>query len=361
MNIAINAVLYHDKPRGVGSYFDTLMEEIALLDESNKYFIFYGKWMDYEFVKIKKANIKLVPLKIPRNKYLRNIYLIFIFPFIIKKYHPDLLHNIDSTPVVFKTCPIVSTIHDISEFYQKDKYGRFRSFVRRTYVKNEACKSDTVITVSEFSKESICSKLHLKEDKVRVIYNSFKCPSNNTTTHLKRHDVILFVGELEKTKNVEVIIKALSLIEKRFVLVLSGKFGNDYPSLTKLAKEYNVEDRVVFKGYVSKDELENLYDSSFAFVFPSKFEGFGIPIIEAMSHGLPVISSNSTCLPEVGGDAAIYFSPDDFVKLAEGIESLINDENLYFEMVEKGKKRMALFSPQKMAEQTLNVYEQFKN
>lgn len=356
MRIAINAVLSYEKPRGVGVYFDSYIANLVAKDDQNEYFIFFGEWMDYGFRKIEKANVHLVPLSIKRGMIARNLYLTFRFPFLLKKYKIDFLHNIDTTPVVFKTTPIVSTIHDLSEFFLPEKYGKLRAWIRRLYVRGEIRKSDVIMTPSLYSKNSIVKIGRKKEESVVVVHNSVALEIKENPHRPASRD-LLFVGEIEKTKNIEAIVKALPLLPEEFRLVVAGKPGNDFDDLSKLIEEKKLKNRVDLKGYVSLEELSRLYDESWLFVFPSLFEGFGIPLIEAMARSLPVVSSNSTCLPEVGGDACLYFDPSKPEELADKVLAIANDESLYQDLIKKGRARVGEFTQEKMSDEILAVYQ----
>ena len=359
MKIAINAILFHNKPRGVGNYFNTLMKELLAVEDDNEYYVFYGPWMnEYSFTKLESPRYHLVSCNIPRGKILRNLYLLLFFPFKVKKYKVDLLHNIDTTPVIFRTCKIISTIHDLAEFVQREKYGKIQGFCRRLYVKIQAKKSDSIITVSEYSKQMIHDILKVDSNRIFVVYNSF---SKSITKPLEKKNVFLSVGEIERSKNFGTLIKAFDkLNNKDYQLTIVGREGNDYQEVLKIKEESVNKENINLLGYVSTEELKNIYGTAKVFVFPSKFEGFGIPLIEAMAYSLPVICSNASCLPEVGGDAALYFDPNNVDDLAELMKKVIEDDSLMEAMIKKGHQQLDKFKPELSAKDTLNVYKNTK-
>ncbi len=360
MKIAINAILFHSKPRGVGNYFNTLMSELLKKEDDNEYYVFYGPWMnEYSFTKLQSPKLHLICLNIPRGKILRNLYLLLFFPFKVKKYKVDFLHNIDTTPVIFKTTKIISTIHDLAEFVQREKYGKIQGMARRMYVKLQAKKSDSIITVSEYSKKMIHQILKINEDRIFVVYNSF---SKNISKPSNKVNMFLSVGEIERSKNFGTLIKAFDKFNnKDYKLTIVGREGNDYQEVLQAKNNALNKDNINLLGYVSGEELKNLYATSKVFVFPSKFEGFGIPLIEAMAYSLPVICSNASCLPEVGGDAPIYFDPNNVDELKEKMEQVINDHSLMEEMIKKGYKQLENFKPELSAAKTLIVYKKTAN
>ncbi|WP_434640813.1 glycosyltransferase family 1 protein [Thermoanaerobacterium thermosaccharolyticum] len=368
MNIVINAILYHDKPRGVGTYLNNLLKELSIIDDENNYFIYYGSWMEnYDFLKIKKNNFYFIKVSILRNKIIRNLYQLLIFPFAILKYKPDIVHIPDTSPVLIKTCKTISTIHDIAEFIYPEKYSKLQAFARRLIVKLQVKFSNKIITVSEFSRNMIIKKLNVDKNKIITIYNGVNLNrfyhverfNIGKKFNIKRDEYLLFVGEIERTKNISTIIEALNILRSKnnFKLVISGKKGNDYNFIMSKIDNYKLNDRVIITGYVSETDLLELYSNCFAFIFPSLFEGFGIPIIEAMACGAPVISSNSSSLFEIGGDAVLFFDPNNPNELVEKINTLLFNNNVRNNLIKNGYKKIKHFNWQKSAEETLTVYK----
>lgn len=366
MRIVINAILYNERPRGVGVYINNLIEELSHIDNINEYYIYYGKWMnEYDFTKINKKNFKLIKSNAPRNKILRNIYQLFIFPFSAMKLKADIIHIPDTSPVLFKTAKIVSTIHDLAEFVYPEKYSTIQALMRRIIVKTQIKFSDKIITVSKYSRDNIINIMEIKKEKITTIYNGvnlekfYKVNSKIILDKLKleKEKYILFVGEIERTKNVKIIIDSYKKLENKedYKIVICGKAGNDYDNIKTLINE-DIKKNIVFTGYVSDEELRELYSNAFAFVFPSLFEGFGLPILEALSCETPVISSNKTSLPEVGGEAILTFDPLNDLELVDMIKR-IEDENLRRKMKRLGIERLKNFSWEECSKHTKDIYE----
>ncbi|KYC63717.1 glycosyltransferase family 4 protein [Heyndrickxia coagulans] len=369
MNVVINAVLYHERPRGVGRYLNNLLKKMSEIDKENSFYIYYAPWMSkYEFLKIRSKNFHFICLKrIPRNKILRNFYQTFLFPLIILKNKPDVLHIPDTSPILFTTCKTVSTIHDLAEFHFPEKYSKLQSFVRKLTVKLQSRMSHSIITISSYSKKDLINILGLNPNKIKVILNgvdterfSFK-RNFLSTLNLTRQNYILYVGELERSKNVPVLLKAYSALDKKtkkkYSLVLAGRKGNDLETIEKIINKNNLDDSVIILDYVTDDELISLYKGSKCFVFPSLFEGFGLPLLEAMSCGSLVLSSNSSSLPEVGGDCVLYFDPSSPRDLKLKLEEIIEmDEELVNNYKKKGIERASKFTWDECARKTLNCY-----
>lgn len=370
MKVIINAILSYENPRGVGVYIDNIIKNLVENNKQNQYVVYYGKWMynGYNFTKLKHDNLQLIEVDIRNNKITRNLYQLIKFPFMILKHKPDLLHIPDTSPVLFKTTKIVSTIHDLAEFDCKEKYSNIQVFFRRLIVKLQAKYSDKIITVSEYSKNSMIKNIGVESSKIKVVYNGVdidKFKPVNTSRILLQYGIIkdkyiLFVGEIEKTKNVGSIIKCLKKINSEYKYVVCGRRGNDFKEVENVVSEFKMKDRVIFTDYVSSEGLLELYSNAFCFVFPSSFEGFGLPLLEAMSMGIPVISSNKSCLPEVGGDSVLYFNPDNYSEFYEVFNKLNSDSSFRKDLILSGYRQIKKFNWIEATKKIEDVYNSLK-
>ena len=312
---------------------------------------------NYEFLSINQSNFHFIELDIKNNVFYRNLYLAINLPLKCKKLKPDVFFLVDTQAIFLKPCKLVSTIHDLAEFVVPEKYSRMRAFIRRCIVRNQIKKSDHIITVSQYSKNDICSRFGVEKEKVTVVYNSVEEPKINELQ--EPDDYILYVSEIERAKNLRTLIRSYVLlpgkIKSKYKLFVVGKKGNDYENVVQLIKDNEIEDRVHFFGFVSDDELKELYSKAYCFVFPSLFEGFGLPVLEAMAKGTPVICSNSSSIPEVGGSAVLTFDPLDENELMNQIVKLINDNSLRESMIFNGLERAKLFNKTNAARNTLRI------
>ncbi len=360
MKIAVNAVLAYEQPRGVGNYLNVLLPAIAEIDKENEYCIYYGKWMKaYSFTGIKQSNFKLIELDIENSQIHRNLFLAIKLPNMVKRFGADIYWVPDSQATLYKPCRMISTIHDLAEYVIPEKYSKKTAFIRRTYVRHQIRISDHIITVSEYSKDEIRKRFGLPDNRVSVVYNALAKKSNEWKTEEKSEDYILFVSEVERAKNLGVLIEAYASLNdelrKRFELKVVGKKGNNFEEVQGLIRQLGIEDRISFYGYLSDIELDEMYKKATVFVFPSVFEGFGYPVLEAMARGVPVICSNVSSIPEVGGDAVRSFNPYDSTQLVEQLVSVLEDDGLRRNMIEEGLKRSKMFSSDKMAVETVRV------
>ncbi|PIZ63810.1 hypothetical protein COY16_01010 [Candidatus Roizmanbacteria bacterium CG_4_10_14_0_2_um_filter_39_13] len=262
--------------------------------------------------------------------------------------------------------PVIVTIHDLSyvkypkEFLKKDLYKL------NNWTKYSVMKALKIIAVSKTTKKDILNTFQLSEEDVTVVYNGFSrtnISSNISNDVLIQYKLnpkkyLLYVGTLQPRKNVPTLIEAFKEFRKQqseFKLVLVGKKGWLFDKIYAKVKELNLEEHVIFTGFETDEALTTLYKNAFCFVLPSFYEGFGIPILEAMSAGCPVVTSHASSLPEIGGEACLYFDPNDKNDLLEKLEKLTSDSKLYSTLITEGKKRVKEFSWSKCAEETLSL------
>lgn len=361
MNIVVNAVLAYEQPRGVGTHINNVLIGLSEIDEDNEYYIYYGKWMKkYSFLNINRPNFHFIELDISRSIISRNWYLAVKLPIDCKKYNPDILYVLDTQAILVKPCRIVSTIHDLAEFECKYKYSKLQGAIRRCIVRHQIKLSDQLITVSQYSKDDILRRFNknISGDNIHVIYNTYDGVCDGIAdNHPDKY--ILFVSEVERAKNLKTLLQAYNIlpaeIKGEYSVKVVGKHGNDYDECVDYVNENKLESKVEFYGYVDNSRLDFMYKKAYVFVFPSLFEGFGIPVIEAMGRGVPVICSNSSSLPEVGDTAALFFNPMDYNELADCLIRVINNENLRSSMINKGLERARFFASENMAEKTYKV------
>ena len=266
------------------------------------------------------------------------------------------------------------TLHDIIYLEKTDfkgtAYQNFGNLYRKFVVPKIVDKSKLIITVSNYEREVILNRLNLPEDKVKVIYNAVS-PKFNTSylpeqlNHFRKEhhlpgDFILFLGNTAPKKNTinvikayveykEVIPEGLPLVildyDKKLVFELLAKLGK-----SKFEKDF------IFPGYIASEEMPLLYNISRLFLYPSLRESFGLPLLEAMACGVPVITSNTSSMPEIASDAALFVDPLDYHQIKERIIAVLNDKELESQLKEKGLKRAENFTWKSSAEQLLSVY-----
>jgi len=265
---------------------------------------------------------------------------------------------------------VITTIHDLTYILYPDTMDEKNLKILKNNMNLTIKRADYIITVSESSKNDIVKHVGINENKIQVIYPGidevYKKALNTEDISVvkKKYNIdgkyLLYLGTLEPRKNIETIIKAYNCLKKSdkedIKLVLAGKKGWLYDSIFRLVKEFSIQDKVIFTDYVDDGDKAALYQGAEIFLFPSLYEGFGMPVIEAMASGVPVITSNSSSLPEAAGKAAIITEPLDHKKISKTIESILNDNELREKMINEGKKQANKFDWDISAQKLKNIY-----
>lgn len=321
-------------------------------------------------------NIKLNPIEYPKVSKKRQInsavkYL--VYPYIVRRrVKKDNVKHITSQDLAYllelvKLEKTIVTCHDLIPWvYDNNRLPTWKLNMRGLK------KADRIITISEYSKSDIIRHVEYPEDQISIAPPAVDHSSyyvNRNREIVKRfgikdtEKVILYVGSEQPRKNVPFLLEALSQLKKKLPEIKLLKIGTPQvpgvrEKLLKLIETLGLQQEVIFAGYVSESDLTKYYNAANLFVFPTLYEGFGLPPLESMACGTPVISSNVTSLPEVVGDSAITIDPYDVDAFAEAMYDLLTDEKLRENMINKGLKRAQLFSWEKSAEETLKVYKQ---
>lgn len=293
-----------------------------------------------------------LPLELLKNCFSRERIKVFFSP---AHYSPR-----------FCFCPTVVTIHDVAYLHYPDEFLKKDLYQLKNWTDYSLHNATKIITVSKTTKKDVMHFYHTSEKKIEVIYNGFEKEIDDYmiagTGEPMNPPIIspyvLYVGTIQPRKNIIALIRAMTVLNKthpEFKLVITGKKGWLFDQIFREAKNLYLENKIIFTGYVTDEELITLYQKAFCFVLPSFYEGFGIPVLEAMSFGCPVISSFSSSLPEVGGEAMLYFDPENFSELADKILLLETDKKLRSELIKKGHQRIKLFSWNKCAKETLKI------
>jgi len=290
----------------------------------------------------------------------------FGMPAALRAQRSDLLHATYILPPR-APCPMVVTVHDLSFIPFPQALTPRARLLLRWLVPLSVRRAARVIAISEFTRQDLIRYYDIPPDKIRVtLLAADPAYGRNGQGDLSqlpegvREPFILAVGNLEPRKNLSRLVDAFVHLVRaqgfQGQLVLAGNPRGSSQRLLQQLRTLGLESRVLMPGYVSKAQLRSLYNQAAVFVFPSLYEGFGLPTLEAMACGCPVVSSNVTSLPEVVGDAAIQVDPDSTAKLAEAIDAVIVRPELARELRAKGLRRASMFSWRKTAEQTRGVY-----
>lgn len=316
------------------------------------------------------ADIKdLIIVQEIRNGKQRNYYEQFKLPKLVYKKYPNaIIHYPDTMAPLFTRNKVVITVHDLAFKSLKNAFAwetvLWKNFITDLSIK----KADKIIAITEFAKSEILKYYPNVDNKINVIYNGFndfsKDPINlnnikKNILNLKDSKYILTVSTISPRKNMDGLVKAFNLVRNKvnnYKLVIAGKNGWLYESVYKLVDEFELNDSVIFTGGVNDDELKFLYKNADVFVYPSFYEGFGLPPLEAMSYGIPCVVSDRTSIPEVVGDAAVKVDPYDLNELSNTILKVIADKDLCENLKVNSKKRLKYFSWEKCADRAIDIY-----
>jgi len=306
---------------------------------------------------------------------IRNIlWMQVVLPYKLYRMKADVLHATSFFAPLVSPCPVIVTVHDTLYLSNPTHYrDRFFLLYANLFIKAAVRRCTLINTGSETSRRDIVSFFRVPETKVRVIYYGVNSRFHPTRDAAKVDRVrskyslafpfFLFVGALEPRKNLSRLLEAFGQFlraaqgERRFQLVLAGPGGSSSTELHQKACQLGISQHVQMLGYVPDDDIPVLYSAASVFVFPSLGEGFGLPIVEAMACGTPVVSSKVSCIPEIAGDAAVLVDPRDVEALADAMYRVAYDEGLRRELVAKGLERARLFTWQRTARETEHLYE----
>ena len=268
----------------------------------------------------------------------------------------------------FCPMPLVVTIHDLSYIYYPDEFLKKDLYKLRNWTKYTVLKAKKIIAVSQSTKNDLIKIYKISPQKIKVIYNGFNQYKGIKASALKEKKLqkpyILYIGTLQPRKNLINLIQAFykfNQIYPQFKLIIAGKKGWLYQKIFEEVENLGIEDKVFFTDYVTDHQLVYLYQNAFCLVMPSFYEGFGLPVLEAMNFRCPVIASFSSSLPEVGGDACLYFNPQDVNNLTEKLMKLKSDILLRKKLINKGRERIKLFSWDKCGQETLQILKEVVN
>lgn len=372
MRIGIDARFYGVRSKGLGRYTQKLIENLESIqkdDMSDEYFVFLREHSFKEY-EPKNKNFHKVLADYPWYSFSEQVNM----PKLLNKYNLDLVHFPHFNVPLFYKRPFIITIHDLILLHFPTVRSSTLSpifywikFLAYKIVIGSAIKrSKNIITVSEFTKKDIIKNYKRAKEKTIVTYEACDGLSKmrdlkNDDEQFKKYDIIkpylLYVGNAYPHKNLERLAGAFGKIsDKKLSLVLVGKMDHFYEKVRKIVENNNIE-KVVFTDFVPDMDLDSIYKNAEAYIFPSLYEGFGLPPLEAMERGVPVASSDHGCMKEILGEAALYFDAKNEEEIKKAIEKILTNDDLRKELIRRGDKRAKKYSWKKMAEKTLKIYK----
>lgn len=359
MKIVISAWHLKNRNVGIGRYTYHLIENLARVDHVNQYEILIPAG-SHDFQPSPNFRYRLIRLPVFKRRVWEQLA-----PLVVGKY--DLLHFPYDSCIGMKRGKFVVTLHDAKPILFPSESNRrsWKQTLKKMIAPNPLQKIDHVVTVSECSRRDLIEKMGISEDRITVIYQGVDLEkfSPSTASQVTRFDFmpyVLCVAGTDPTKNVKSLIEAFSKlppeIRSQHHLVLVGDVQKN-KELQQCVDEHGIAERTVFTGIVSDAQLTEFYQQASVFVFPSLYEGFGLPVLEAMACGCPVITSNTSSLPEVVGGAGLLVNPRDREELIEAITKVLTDTALAETLRKRGRERAENFSWENTARATANLYE----
>jgi glycosyltransferase involved in cell wall biosynthesis len=364
VRIGIDARKLHDF--GIGTYIRNLLRQLGRIDRETE-FVVLCRPEDREPLASLGENFRPV-VETARNYSIREQVKI---PLALRREGVTLFHAPHYVLPPLVRCRSVVTIHDcIHLMFPQYLPNRFALAYARTSIALAARRANRVLTVSESSKRDILRFVNTQPEKIDVIYNAYDErfaiePEEEDMVRVREryqlHDeFVLYAGNVKPHKNLERLIQAFDLVRKQGLdhlkLVLIGDDISKYTALRRAVHQYNLHKYVRFLGYMPEETLAVMYRLAGVFVFPSLYEGFGLPPLEAMASGTPVVTSNVSSLPEVAADAAVLVDPYDPRAIADGIYRVLTDERLRRDLVHKGIARAGMFSWEQSVRRVRAIY-----
>lgn len=372
MKIGIDARSMFGTPTGVGRYLSNLLTALSRLDFENTYWLYTDRQVEKPIIAQANFFQKALTLPVAQNYFTWN-HLRLPPELILRPV--DVFHFPFYTMPVFRNYKSIVTIHDITYEVHPEWYSWKGLVAMRLFSRYAAQHADTILTDSHSTKADIVRHYRVPEKTVEVISLGVeeqfrKINKEQPLQQIKARyqiramPIILYIGSIHTRRNVEELIRAFQIIARKHresQLVIVGKREYPYLDVQTLIHELGLAQQVLLPGYVPDDDLPGLYNLADLFIYPSSYEGFGLPPLEAMACGTPVITSNNTSLPEVTGDAAILLDdPRNVNEIADAIEQVLRDEGLRQKMITCGLVRARQFSWEQTARKTLAVYRKFE-
>ncbi len=355
-----------EKKVGISEYAYELLLQFHTLQIANCEFRIYLKEQPRIDMPQERPNWSYVIVK-PKKLWTQiglPLYLFTHFP------RPNVFFSPTHYAPRFSPILTVISIMDLSFLHFPHLFAKKDLYQLTEWTKYSVRNARKVFTISQASKNDILETYHLRSENVIVTYPGIK-QEKNMKQQVSKKDVqkkfgtgenyILFVGTLQPRKNIERLIEAFASVKKHtskikdLALIIVGKKGWLYENILAAPKKFGVADSVKFLEYVNDSDLSSLYAYALVYVLPSLYEGFGLPVIEAMKYGCPVITSNVSSLPEAGGNAALYIDPLSIPDIAEKIEKVIENPKLREDMIQRGYRHIKKFSWEKAAKETIDV------
>jgi glycosyltransferase involved in cell wall biosynthesis len=362
---------FHNKT-GLGNYSRSFIKALIDTNSNSDLYLFTSDLGELGFEFIHKPKVHIIQPKKRIHQFLPAYWRSHGLLDDVKKEKIKVFHGLSNElPVGIERVNVKSvvTIHDLIFLRFPELYPPIDRRIYERKFKSAVERADKIFACSIQTANDIKEFYHIENEKIEVVYQDcasiFKqvISDHQKFTFLQKYLIpsryILSVGTLEKRKNQLNVLKAFKLASLNDTsLIFLGKKSDLYPEIVQFIKAERMHDKVIFLDKIEEEELPLLYQSAMAFVYFSRFEGFGIPILEAMRSGIPVLSSNVSSLPEVAGEAALYAAPDDVIQLSKNMIEISGNPEIRLELIKKGFEQATNFDSDKIAKQVINLYKE---
>jgi len=362
---------------GIGTHIRSLVHALSVIDRENRYTVVTGPG-DARTLAGMPDNFEIAIYARSDHALLDHV----LFPMFLRGLRPDLVHIPLNRVPLFMIRPYVVTIHDMANlFFDEDDPSPLRMQLRRYRFRRGLVRANRVIAVSDATRRDVETQMGVPPRRIRRVYNApdpgFLAPDaaaprvEERQRIMERYQVsypfLLYAGNIRRHKNIPRLVEAFAVLREQLSdhpvyselrLVIIGDTISQYPAVRQAVIKSKMEQVVRFLGFVPFETLRCFYESAAAFVFPSRYEGFGLPPLEAMACGAPVVTSNVSSLPEVVDDAAMLVNPENVFDIARGIREVLLDDSLRAELVRRGRLQAARFSWETTAKQVLEIYKE---
>jgi len=370
MKILIDFTQIPLEKAGVGVYALNQLNEICRLDGKNFYYVLaQDDEKSLDFTNCDNFKIIKVKSSLFRRFVLRSLLEQIYIPYLALKYKIDIVHSLHYSFPVFLHAKKVVTLPDMTVFKMPKRHLISKVLWFRSFIYMAAFLADKVICISRSTQKDFLEKFNFAEKRTQVIYlgKSSLFRPDLTAEEMRQvrekyrinSNYLLYLGTIEPRKNIKNIILAFNKFLEEgndYQLVIAGKKGWGFEEIFSLVEELHLNSKVVFTGFIDEKDKPYLICGAKIFIYPSIYEGFGIPVLEALACGVPTITSNISSLPEVAGDAALFVEPSSVDDIYSKINKLLNDRALYTQLKQRAVEQASKFSWEKTAQDTIRVY-----
>lgn len=368
MRVAIDMLIAEKEAGGMLFATRALLDGLARIDQDNEYIIITGRPEDYQKLTA-TALFRIHAIKVRTWSGIL-IQHQLLLPDILKKLQPDVLHVPAFAASIGWHGPLVMTVHDLAFLKVPQQSSLYARLYWQYLLRESVRRAQQIIAISEQTREELETLWSIEPERVHVIHNALRSSlyqnaiSSEAVQAMRQRyggRYLLHVGRIMPRKNVETLLQAYNLLAERFAdlhLVLTGGTGYGSSGVLQQITASPYCERIHQAGWVPEQEMAPLYAGAEALIFPSRHEGFGLPTLEAMAHGTPVVASFEAASAEIAGDAVLRVDCSSDALLADAIARILTDKDLRTRLIRGGLARVAQFSPERCAHATLKVYQQ---